>query len=318
MSLKFLNLNVENNTVRPTGYKFPVGLTGGNTGVASTDIVRTTPSPGNYTFPGTAASGSAEVLVIGGGGGGGSTLGGGGGGGGLVYHSAYPFSAGQSVSTTVGSGGITYSAPGGPPSTGPTSTKGANTTFGSITAIGGGAGKADGGGGGSTTNLEGGSSGGANYYGGPVGGTSGGTVQQGPSGGGTGYGSAGAGGSGFNPANPGGNYQLGGGGGGGAGGAAQTNPTAAPDAPYKASSGNAGAGLAFSLVGSPVNYSGGGGGQYQHRAGSPSNGQTIDGTSANNTASFGLGATAQLLNGPGGAMPGVVIVKYYTNSYNID
>jgi hypothetical protein len=299
---------------RPAGYVFPVGLNGANAGTPTTDIVTTTPSPGNYTFPGTAASGTAEVLVIGGGGGGGSILGGGGGGGGLVYHSAYPFSAGQSVSIGVGSGGITY-GPGSPSATGPTSTKGGNTSFGSITAVGGGAGRASGGGSGSTTDVSGGSSGGGNYYDGPTGGSTT-TVQQAPSGGGTGYGYAGAGGSGYNPANPGGTYNLGGGGGGGAGGAAQTNPLSAPDAPYKASSGNGGAGLAFSLVGSSVNYSGGGGGQYQHRAGSQSNGQTIDGSSANNTGSFGIGATAQLLNG--GAMPGAVIIKYYTNTYSIN
>ncbi len=304
MSIKKVN-NVKFSTgnVRPDGYSFPVGLSGANTGVTTSDIISTTPAPGNYTFPATATGGNAEVLVIAGGGGGGSILGGGGGGGGLVYHSSYPYSAGQSISIGVGSVGVTEG-----PGLGPTSTKGSNTTFGSITAIGGGAGVCQGGGG-STTDTSGGSAGGGNYYNGPTGGATS-TQQQGPSGGGTGYGNAGAGGSGYNPANSSGNYNLGGGGGGGAGGAATTNPLGAPDAPYKSTSGYGGAGLAFTTSGSPVYYAGGGGGFYQHQTGSPSNGQSVSNTS------YGLGSSARTNSGEG--YPGAVIVKYYTNSYSIN
>jgi hypothetical protein len=296
---------------RPEGFEFPAGLNGANTG-STFDIISTTPAPGNYSFPATSIGGTAEVLVIAGGGGGGSVLGGGGGGGGLVYHSSYPYFAKQAASISIGSGGV--SAGPGPADTGPTSTKGSNTTFGSITAIGGGAGRASGGGGGSTTDVSGGSSGGGNYYEGPTGGLTT-TVQQGPSGGGTGYGNAGAGGSGFNPANPGGNYSLGGGGGGGAGGTATQHPLSAPDAPYKATNGNAGAGLAYTLVGETVYYSGGGGGQYQNRTGSPSNGETVTYGGGANT-SFGIGASARIaING---AAPGAVIIKYFVNTYSVN
>lgn len=74
-----------------------------------------------------------EVLVIGGGGSGGN-IGGGGGGGGVILASAYPVTPGGSVSITVGNGGQRYSG------SYPPGLPGENTTFGSLTAYGGGKG----------------------------------------------------------------------------------------------------------------------------------------------------------------------------------
>lgn len=83
-------------------------------------------------------SGVVEVLVIAGGGGGGSDMGGGGGGGGVVSNSSVAVTAGVAVTVTVGAGGT-----GAPAGTGghatTKGTNGGNSTFASITAIGGGA-----------------------------------------------------------------------------------------------------------------------------------------------------------------------------------
>ena len=75
---------------------------------------------------------SIEVLVVAGGGQGGSSHGGGGGGGGVIYNSAFPVTPGTAYTVTVGAGG--YLAQSSP------SQNGSNSAFGSLTAIGGGAG----------------------------------------------------------------------------------------------------------------------------------------------------------------------------------
>ena len=104
------------------------------------------------------SDGLAEVLIVaGGGGGGGYAYGGGGGAGGVVYGSSVPLSA-QTYTVTIGSGGAGV-APGSTPIP---SNKGAPSSFGSVTALGGGAG--------GTFNvpgasaLSGGSSGGPSQY----------------------------------------------------------------------------------------------------------------------------------------------------------
>lgn len=79
---------------------------------------------------------NTNVLVVGGGGGGGSDMGGGGGGGGVVFETNYNVSFRSPVSVTVGAGGT-----GAPPGISqPRGQNGANSVFGSLTAIGGGGG----------------------------------------------------------------------------------------------------------------------------------------------------------------------------------
>jgi hypothetical protein len=164
-----------------------------------------------------------EVLVVAGGGaGGGGSNGagmGGGGAGGLVYNSAYPVIPGQTYNITVGAGGAGVTSD----VVGPA---GSNSSFGSLTAIGGG-----GGGGNGTNGAVGGSGGGASYNTSAAAGTSG-------------QGFAGGAGNGTSP------YPGGGGGGAGAAGSAGSGSTA----------GNGGIGLQFGISGTPSYYAGGGGG----------------------------------------------------------
>ena len=135
-----------------------------------------TSSSGNFTVP--AGVTSVEVLVVAGGGGGcasdnPSDSGGGGGGGGVVHHSALSTTPAGTIAYAVGAGGTAGSE--SPRDGG----DGGDSTFGSITADGGGNGGADAGG-------DGGSGGGSGRDN-----TSPGTATQGDSGGGTGYGFAG-------------------------------------------------------------------------------------------------------------------------------
>ena len=90
-------------------------------------------SPGSFVL---STSATAQVLIVaGGGGGGGYAYGGGGGAGGVVYGSSVPLSA-QTYTVTIGSGGA-GAAPSAIP--GP-SNMGAPSSFGPVTALGGGAG----------------------------------------------------------------------------------------------------------------------------------------------------------------------------------
>lgn len=87
--------------------------------------------PGTWSVP-TGVT-EVEVLVVGGGGGAGN-IGGGGGGGGVVHHARYPVSPGGSVSYSVGGGGSSGpSYPGNP-----AGQNGGQSTFGLLTAYGGG------------------------------------------------------------------------------------------------------------------------------------------------------------------------------------
>ena len=164
---------------------------------------------------------SIEVLVVAGGGQGGSTHGGGGGGGGVIYNSAFPVTPGTAYTVTVGAGG--YLAQSSP------SQNGSNSVFGSLTAIGGGAGTSEAG-----TGLSGGSGGGGGGKGGAVYNGGAGTIGQGfPGGRGTD------------------NSPYNGGGGGGAGG---------PGQPATTAGGTGGPGVQYSISGTPTYYAGGGGG----------------------------------------------------------
>lgn len=85
----------------------------------------------NQTWNVPAGVSECEVLVIGGGGSGGN-IGGGGGGGGVVLAPSYPVTPGGSVSITVGAGGTPYSG------SYPDGNGGGPSSFGQLTALGGG------------------------------------------------------------------------------------------------------------------------------------------------------------------------------------
>ena len=171
---------------------------------------------------------NVEVLVVGGGGAGGSRHSGGGGAGGVIYNSKFPVTSGTNIPVNVGAGGIagtileTFEVS-------PKATNGSNSIFGTLVAIGGGAGGL------SASGEDGGSGGGA-------GDTSGASVV-----GGSGVSGQGNDGGDY----PGGNY-TGGAGGGGAGGAGSNGGSN--------SGGSGGPGLQFSISGTPTYYGGGGGG----------------------------------------------------------
>jgi hypothetical protein len=114
MPIKFLNVPGSTNlrSSRPTGFKFPVGLTSG----ASSTL-------------------SVDYLVVAGGGSGARAIGGGGGGGGFLTASGISFTQGNGYTVTVGAGG-----PGLPAGDAPYNGNiGSNTTIvGVATAIGGG------------------------------------------------------------------------------------------------------------------------------------------------------------------------------------
>jgi hypothetical protein len=85
-------------------------------------------NPKNYNLT------AVEVLVVAGGGGGGGYHGGGGGAGGLLYSSSHSITPGSAITATIGAGG------GAPNSSNNTGSAGGNSVFGSLIAIGGGAG----------------------------------------------------------------------------------------------------------------------------------------------------------------------------------
>jgi len=257
--------------VRPTGYKYPIGLTQ----LFSANLATNT-TGGDQTMDGDNAvhsftssdffepsfTGDVEVLVIAGGGGGGGSpsYAGGGGAGGLVYNSAYPVVASSNLSVEIGAGGI---RPGMPtPGQGGNSsiTYTGVTPYTNVVAVGGG------GGGnaypGPDDPLKGGQPGGSGGGGGSIAptyapfGHTPGTLTPGTSiqanNGGTGYGFAGGTGA-ASPVGP--SVTVVGAGGGGAGsvGSNASFPTS--------TAGNGGLGLDFSISGSSVGYAGGGGGQ---------------------------------------------------------
>ena len=234
-----------------------------------------------------------EVLVVAGGGGGGvgSNGGGGGGAGGVLYDSAYSLSSTTSFTVTVGAGGSGRIGRG-------SGTNGANSVFGTLTAIGGGRGGGHASGGGSASPNTGGSGGGGAY---PTQGAAG-TSGQGNSGG-----------SGATYLNlPATKDSGGGGGGAGAAGAnGQGNGGGA---------GAGGSGAVYNISGTPTTYAGGGGGatnDMNTRAIGGTGGGGSGGTPASkngdngvtNTGSGGGGG-----NGGGGSSgaggSGVVIIRY--------
>ncbi|MDD3985457.1 MAG: hypothetical protein PHY59_06170, partial [Methanobacterium sp.] len=246
---------------------------------------------GNTTWTVPAGVTSVEVLVVGGGGGGGGVIGGGGGAGGLIYNNSYSVIPGESINISVGGGGSGGYSWNGFFQRG---TPGNNSIFGTLIAIGGGAGAAFGGndvrpatiggsGGGSTgaTNIAG-------------------TLGQGYAGG---SGSAG-------------NF------GGGGGGASQVGANGATG------TGKGGDGLNYTINGSNVYYAGGGGGGVRTTTGSARAGglggggaggttdltkTAVDGI--NNTGGGGGGgghdgSAAGTVHSGGDGGSGIVIVRY--------
>lgn len=234
----------------------------------------------NWTVP--EGVSSVEVLVVAGGGGSGGSgntgyYGGGGGGGGLIYESSFTVTPSETISVTVGDGGLAgvqvgdAGYPGG---------NGGNSSFGSLVAIGGG-----GGGGNSANNRAGtlgGSGGGGSLYSG-LGGA--GTAGQGKVGGRV-YGQCGAGG----------------------GGAGSAGGDGLGTAYVNGFGGSGGSGLAYSISGSTVYYAGGGAARGMTSNGSASEGATpIDTAGAANTGAGG-GGTHRAAGKAGGS--GIVIVRY--------
>ena len=109
MSVEFLNNNFNVNTVRPTGYKFPVGL---NQDIGG-DVRKVFGTTQSFTIP-TGVT-SIDYLVVAGGGGGGTNPGGtpggttyngtGGGGAGGFRTGTVAVTPGASMTITVGAGG---------------------------------------------------------------------------------------------------------------------------------------------------------------------------------------------------------------------
>ena len=245
------------------------------------------------------SGGNVEVLVVAGGGGGGGSTAGGGGAGGYIYTNQYSVVGGSNYTVTVGAGGAGGS---GTPAWS-RGVNGANSVFGTLTAIGGGGGGCNQGtGNGLYSGADGGSGGGGTGSGSQAGGL--GTIGQGKNGG---------------TANawPSGPIHAGGGG-GGAGSDGTNGPTSGT---VGASGGN---GLSNSISGTLQWYAGGGGGGVYGAATASAGGSGIGGSGGGGSGSASPAATSGAANtgsggggqggndtgaaGSGGS--GIVIVKY--------
>jgi hypothetical protein len=284
-------------------------------------VVTTFTATGAATFNVPTGVTAVEVLVVAGGSVGGNQHGGGGGAGGLIFRPGFPVTPGGSVAVNVGAGGTGMPAAGSNGYWDEPQAQGKDSTFGTLTAKGGGIGPSHiGGPSAGLAGRAGGSGGGGNSD--PAGGGAGGPGNQ----------SAQPGDSGtYGFGNPGGSGQPGpgfpnwvGGGGGGAGGAG--GPAPGPQA------GNGGVGRAYSISGTSTFYAGGGGGgQHQSPDNSGGNGGNGGGGAGNRSGHNstnnahpgprGQGGTANRGGGGGGSASGgvtttdpggsgIVIVKY--------
>jgi len=296
-SKKYTNTYGTNGFYLPFSNNSSTGTLGldfsGNNNTWTTNNFSVTPSyqyttytsgSGTYTVPSNVTS--INYLVVAGGGGGGNRAGGGGGAGGLIQ-GTMAVTPGQTFAYSVGAGGAGGAASSGTNNNG---TNGSNSTFGSLTAVGGGAGATPGDG------IAGGSGGGAGHGGGPGGA---GTLGQGSTGG--------TGASAFNGAG-------GGGGAGAVGGDRSGN-----------SGGAGGAGLTW--INGTTYAGGGGGGGRADIGGSPGAGGSGGGGAAgspgaNGTANTGGGGGGGMYTGTGQAGgtggSGVVIVAYATGNSTYD
>jgi len=262
---------------------------------------------GSHTFTVPQHVNELEVLVIAGGGGGGGRSGAGGGAGGLVYSYNYPVRPGDAIPLSIGTGGA-----GGNNAAG---SNGNNSTFGPITAYGGGLGGND-----SPTIGGNGGSGGGTHYG--VYGQSSATQTSFAPVNAAGYGNRGGVGYHNSPHNS--------GGGGGAGGVPPGTAAGSNAIPTTVSGGAGGSGRYyegfrnfgrsggwFAGGGSggghpdgPVNTSTGGrgGGGSTLSAPYPSQYMTMNGE--NNTGGGGAGVQQEYAGLAGTGGPGVVLIRY--------
>ena len=235
---------------------------------------------------------NVEVLVVAGGGGGGTNMGGGGGGGGVLYQQFYPLTANSPVSVSVGIGGS--GAPAGVDGSHPSvpGTNGDNSTFGTLTAIGGGAGGLSPNTMGNANGVAGGSGGGASGYNNDA-------VAAG-----THTGGAGTSGQGYRGGNQGNAYYSGGGGGAGGPGADGNNKASGGIGFYSNILGTGyywgggGGGAGYNITGGDGGLGGGGGGGA---------GITFGGPGFNNGNPGGggcIGCQANVPGGDGGANTG--------------
>ena len=258
----------------------PAGCSGG-TSIDGGRIFMFT-SSGTFTCTG---SGTVEVLVVAGGGGGGTNMGGGGGGGGVIHNKLYSVAANTPITVTVGNGGA--GAPAGVAAAHPTApaSNGQNSVFGSLTAIGGGAGGTSPNSTGIANGSNGGSGGGASGY------------NSDSSAPGAHPGGTGVAGQGFRGGAQGNAYYSGGGGGAGGAGADGNNKANGGIGYYSDILGTGyywgggGGGAGYSIAGGNGGYGGGGGG---------AGGTTIGGNGYNNGEAGGGGCTVCWTNMPGG------------------
>ncbi len=302
------------NSVQPT----LITATGGIITSSNGYTIHKFTSSGTFTV--TSGSGNVEILVVAGGGGGGMDMGGGGGGGGVIYNASYPVMP-QSYTVTVGLGGNGAPAAGtnGQPAGHQytiRATAGQNSTFGAITALGGGYG-------------------GSSYVGYTPDYARGGNGASG--GGSSGYGGnsttngLAVGGQGYNGGTGNWYYSGGGGGAGGAGASATNQPNGGIGVvnsilgtSYYWGGGGGGASYSLATGGNGGNGGGGGGavgtttGGAGLNAGSPGGGgcagcwaQTPGGNAGDNTGGGGGGGSHYNANNKGGnGGSGIVVIRY--------
>lgn len=270
----------------------------------------TTTVTNSFTVP--AGIQSAAVIVVGGGGGGGARdWTGGGGAGGVLHGSSYPLTANTTISLSVGAGGA------GATTQATNGANGGDSTFGSLTAKGGGGGAGYGWGQAHTANGVSGGSGGGSAEENEVVAQGGASTQQSFANV-TSYGNRGG-------HQPHANGSQAGGGGGGAGGAGGDVPSSSSSSLRQPGAGGAGislgAGKTFNLAG------GGGGGSNVTTAaeggkvgttvigGTGGNGSVNGSPGLDHTGSGGGGGGASSNGGKGGT--GIVVVAFaYSITYD--
>ena len=269
---------VAHDSIMASSVDAPSG-TGGTISQLNGYWIHTFTSSGTFTPAPTMST--VEMLVVAGGGGGGMDMGGGGGGGGVISStiSVLPNTA---MSVVVGSGGTGAPAGGtnGQPSAHQftiSATAGGNSTFGGLTAIGGGYG------GSSYQDYT------PNYALGGAGGSGGGASGYTPSR--VVAGGAGTAGQGYRGGNSYGNGAYCGGGGGGAGGAGTDGNVP-----------NGGPGVANSILGTTYYWGGGGGGNNHNVGTTPGNGGSGGGGGGTQYAGAGglPGDSGISIGAPGG------------------
>lgn len=268
-------------TVSATASSTTISRQFGITVKAPVTVSVTSTGPGTFAVPDGLTS--VDVLVVAGGAGSAAAHEGGGGAGGLIFRPSFPVTPGTPVAYNVGNGGPQPAQ------------SGQNSTFGTLTAVGGGGNAQSGGSGGGAPHSPGNN---------PGPGTQ--PIQPGDSGS---FGFGNPGGGGFHTSPPTGAQ------GGGGGGAAQAGTAAGPN-----NMGPGGAGREYSISGAAIYYSGGGaGGGHQNATGSGNGGIGGGGNAGRGPGARGQAGTANRGGGAGGGNDsptgesggsGIIIYKY--------